>query len=332
MARFFIVTTALLGFTGACSKSDTKQKSSDESKPSTSVGSAGSAGSAEAAPATSPACAAKVKELEPWLAQLGIETASHEIEMGGTLPTIDRAAVPLSRVSDWLLIGSSLSAYDATVRSVAGTDKPLARTAKAITDRLTQMHSTPTPSEERGAAPTDQLRINVDEKTPWKDVVLVVDAAAKAGYTEALFAFGAKSKMTAPAGAEATTTSADAASQASKALEALREKCKAWDRAVLRHTFNPDRAENAKAVARETAAALAECNCAADVDEVKKLTWQSERWHQARLRTRVVVKLAGEGATTIALPAKTPWSAAHAKLVEAAPEGAPPPAVKLVVK
>ena len=74
------------------------------------------------------------------------------------------------------------------------------------------------PGDEAGAAPTDQLRINIDEKAAWSDVGLAVDAAAKAGYTEALFAFGAKSKLTAPAGVPDFMTSADAASQANKAL------------------------------------------------------------------------------------------------------------------
>src|SRR5512138_848773 len=77
----------------------------------------------DAAPATDPACAAKVKELEPWLAQHETEIASHEIDLGGTLATVDRGAIPLSRHSDWITIGKSVMAYDSTVHEVLGTDK-----------------------------------------------------------------------------------------------------------------------------------------------------------------------------------------------------------------
>lgn len=288
---------------------------------------------AEAKPhATDPACAAKVKELEPWLTQLEIETASHEIDWRYKLPQIDRAAIPLSRHADWIAIGKDLMAYDSTVHETTGADKPVAKNLKAVVLKLKEMHDTPASAEDKDAPQNDQLRFNVDENATWSDVVLVANAASQAGYTEALFAFGAMSKLTAPAGVPDVTTSQDDASKADHALEALREKCKPWDRAMLHHTWNPDRGENAKAEAHETAAALAECNCAADPDEVKKLTWQMDRWHQAERRTAIVVKLGGEGATSITLPGKTPWSAALGKLVEAAPAGAPPVAIKLAAK
>jgi hypothetical protein len=282
--------------------------------------------------APDPACAAKVKELEPWLAQLEIETASHEIDWGYKLPQIDRPAIPLSRHADWIAIGKELMAYDSTVHETTGADKPIAKNAKAIVEKLKQMHDTPASAEDKDAPSNDQLRLNVDEKAAWSDVVLVANAAAKAGYTELLFAFGATSKLTAPAGLPDLTTSQDDASKANHALEAMRETCKPWDRAVMRHTWNSDRAANATTEAHETAAALAECNCAVDPDEVKKLTWQTSRWHQAVRRTAIVVKLGGDGATAITQPGKTPWSQALARLVEAVPAGAPAPAITLAAK
>jgi hypothetical protein len=98
----------------------------------------------------------------------------------------------------------------------------------------------------------------------------------------------------------------------------------AWERALMRHTYGPTKADNARAVAKDTAAAIAECNCAVDPDEVRAVMWRNERWQQASPRTGVDVSLGAE--TTIEQPAKTPWSEAHAKLLDA--KGA----VKLVAK
>lgn len=323
LVKAFVVTALI----GACGKSDQPAKPQEASNSQR----AGSA--AEGSPAKAdPACAAKVKALEPWLAQLGIETASHEIDWGYKLAKIDRPPIPLSRHSDWIAIGKELQAYDSTVHETTGSDKPLAKNAKALVEKLKQMHDTPASPDDKDAPPNDQLRFSVDEKAPWSDVVLVANAAARAGYTEALFAFTATSTLTPPAGLPDLTTSEDDASKANHALEALREKCKPWDRAVLRHTWNPDRAQNATAEAHETAAALIECNCAVDPDEVKNLSWQTSRWHQAVARTAIVVKLGGEGATAITQPGKTPWSEALTKLVAAVPAGTPPPAITLAAK
>jgi hypothetical protein len=101
---------------------------------------------------------------------------------------------------------------------------------------------------------------------------------------------------------------------------------------MLRHVPQKSRADDAAAIAKATGAALLECNCAVDLDEVRALEWQDKRWHQARVRVGVAVQLAGDATTQIALPARTPWSEAHKKLLEAAPEGSAPPAVKLVAK
>jgi hypothetical protein len=283
---------------------------------------------------TSPECAAKVKELAPWLEQLLLEQASHEIDFGYTLQIIDRTASPQPRKIDVLMItAKSFDGYDLNGTEHARIEIDAAPTQKALETKLAEMFATKPDPADKELPPPDLVRIDVDTEARWADVVRVVDAAIKAGYTRALFAFTATSKLEPPLGVALKITDADAISKANRRMEEMREKqCKTWDRAVMRHEWNPDGAANARASAKETADAIAACNCAADPGEVRVLKWIDSHWHQATIRVPIIVQLSGATPTEIPIAGKTPWSEAHAQLVAAAPDGQPPPVIRLVAK
>jgi hypothetical protein len=262
----------------------------------------------DAAPATDPACAQKAKDLEPWIAQLNVEEASFEIDFVYTLVAIDRGAANVEQQIDNVFITpTQIEAFDATESNRADTKLGEKPAQDAVVARLAAI---------KGMGDGTRLRVDVDGAATWGDVTRTLDAAVAAGYTEAVFAFTATSRVAQPPGVEPYTTSIEVFDAARARLDALGETCKG----LGRYTTQPD----------DVVESLLGCNCAADPDEVRKLLWVQSRWGQARPRVGVTVAL-GAG-TTIEQPAATPWSEAHAKLVEAAPEGAPPPAITFVAK
>lgn len=283
---------------------------------------------------TSPECAAKVKALAPWLEQLEIEQASHEVDFGYSLQVIDRPPVPQPRKIDVVMIQEkSFDGYDLNGKEHARIELSATPTPKDLETTLAAMFATKPDPAEKDLPPPDLVRIDVDPAATWGNVVRVVDAATKAGYTRALFAFTATSTLEPPIGAALKITDDEAISKANRRLEEIREKeCKAWGRAVMRHEWNPDRAANARAVAKEASDAIAACNCAADPDEVRVLKWIDSHWHQAKIRVPVIVSLAGPSPIEIPIAARTPWSEAHVQLVAAAPADQPPPVIHLVAK
>lgn len=279
-------------------------------------------------------CAAKVKELAPWLEKLEIEQASHEIDFGYTLQVIDRAPVPLPRKIDVMIVQEKkLDGYDLRgtehERLDFGGDLPAPEVVEAT---LAAMFATKPDPTDKSLPPPDLLRIDVAPLAHWSDVVHVVDAAAKAGYARVLFAFTATSKLEPPLGVASKITDADEISRAGKRMEEMRDtQCTPWDRAVMRHEWNPDRAANARAIAKETADAIAACNCAADPNEVRVLKWIDSHWHQATIRTSVIVSLVGTSAVEVTNGDWTAWAKAHENLLVAVPEGTQP-IVHLVAK
>jgi hypothetical protein len=280
-------------------------------------------GSADIEVETSPECAAKVAELGPWLEKLELEQASHEIDFGYSLQVIDRAPAPLPRRIDIVMIeDKELNAFDANESNYAQSTFEGAPTQKMLDDKLALMFAAK--ATDKPEAPDDTVRIDVDPKARWGDVVRVVDAATKAGYQRAMIAFTATSKLEPPLGAKPSYSDAEELSKANRRMEEIREtQCKEWDRAVMRHTWTADRAANARAVAKETADAIAACNCAANPEEVRALKWIDAHWHQATIRVPILVQLGPKG-NEIALPAATPWSDAHAQVLANVAEGAEP--------
>ena len=290
----------------ACDKKPAPPTSGDHANP------------ADTAVVASPACAAKVKDLEPWLAKLELETKSHELDFGYTLQVIDREPMPVEKHVDAVEIKkTSIGAWDISEGNHVDSKLPAHATPKQLAEFLTKMHDQKAPADAFEPAPDDLLRVDVDREAPWADVTHVIDAATTAGYQRVVFAFTATPKLAPPPGVDDTTKTADAAKAAGDKLEALGTSCKPLGRVPLHHHRNLAAAEDAAAYAKETAAALLECGCAPDPDELRKLVWIDARWHQAVPRVGVVLQLDGAATTTIALPAKTPWSEAHAKLLEA---------------
>jgi hypothetical protein len=271
-----------------------------------------------------PACTAKAKALEPWLAALELERQSYEL---GELPVIDRAPAPVPHEVDWVDVHKfGIYAWDVGEHDHALSKLGNHATQAQLVDYLTKMKAQPAGPDELHPAPDDLLRVQVDGDATWGDVVRVVDAATKAGYAHAVFPFEATSKLEQPPGVDAHTMTEAAAKEASDKLAALKKTCKPLDSVAWRHKPDfKDAAADAAALAKETVAALVECNCAANPDELRALMWKDARWHHARPRVGITLAL-GDAGTTIALPAKTPWPDALGKLVDAAP------AVKLAAK
>ena len=287
----------------------------------------------EAAPATAAktanaACTAKLKDLEPWFAKLEVENRSHELDFGYVLQVIDREPMPVPTHIDSVEITKNrISVFDVSEHDHAAGSLGEHPTQKAIADRLAKIHDMKAGPDELEPAPDDLLRIDVDHAAMWGDVASVIDAATKAGYAHVVFGFTATSKLVQPLGVETTTDTDKAASDASDRLDVLRKQCKAYDRARM-HSPARDLSPTADAekLAKEVVDALGTCNCTPDPDELRKVAWIDAHWHQARPRVGVTLPLDATATTTIALPAKTPWSEAHAKLLEATG------AVKLAVK
>jgi hypothetical protein len=270
------------------------------------------------APAADPACAAKVKDLEPWLAKLQLETKSHEIDFGPKLQVIDREPLPVPTHVDAVEIRkTSIAAWDIGEHDHASTKLPEHATAKQLAEFLTTMHATKASADAFEPASDDLLRVDVDREAAWGDVAHVIDAATAAGYKNVVLAFTATSKLASPPGVDDTTRTEAAAKAASDQLEALGTRCKPLGSVGLHHHRSQVAAEDAAAFAKETAAAVLACSCAADPGELRKLAWIDARWHQAMPRTGVVLELDANAATTISLPPKTLWSDAYSKLLAA---------------
>lgn len=288
---------ALIALVAACGKGEEKKPVAE--KPT----------AADAKAAADPACAAKAEELEPWIAQLDKEESTHEVDFVYELVAVDRGAEKVEqRIDNVFVTPTQIEAFDETESNRADTKLGKNPAQKAVAERLATIH---------GMGQGDRIRIDVDKAATWGDVARTVDAAVAAGYREALFAFTATSKLEPPAGVESRTTSMEVFDQAGARLDELGKTC-------------PGISEYADAA--RIAAALVECHCAVDVEEIRRLAWIQSRWGQARPRTSATVTLGGDGAAEIAQPKATPWSEAHARLLELAAEGAPPPAVRLVAR
>ncbi|MFT3695084.1 MAG: hypothetical protein QM831_18245 [Kofleriaceae bacterium] len=257
------------------------------------------------------ACGKKLDGFEPWFASLEAEKRSYEIDFGYTLQSIDREPAPVPKHSDAVEItATKTSVFDVSEHNHAEVkDGP-------ITERLVAIHGMKASADEFQPAPDDLLRIDVDQQAPWSAVSTVIDAAAKAGYKQVVFAFTAKSKLVPPPGVDDTTKTEQAAREATDKLDALAKQCKKYEHAMM-HMQDPklSAADDAAKHAKEVAASFVECKCVPDPDEVKKQLWIDARWHQARPRVGVTIDPA---TVKIDLPPKTPWSEAHVKILAVA--------------
>jgi hypothetical protein len=286
MKRFAVLTLLV-----ACGKAEEKAGG-----PPTTVGRAATPDAAAVAAGGDPSCVARVKELEPFLVQLRLEEDSHEIDFVYTLVVLDRPAAKVEQAIDNVFVTTTaIEPFDETETNRADTKLDNAPSQKAVVDRIAAIKS---------MGQGDRIRIDVDERARWGDVARTVDAAVAAGYKEASFAFTARSTLAAPAGVEDRTTSVEVFDAAGARLDELGKTCEGLNK------YSGD--------AAEIAAALVACNCAADPDEIRVLRWTLARWGQARPRVGVVVQLGGVGTQKVEQPKDTPWSAAHAKLLEVA--------------
>ena len=310
-----------------CGKGSKQEAPSTGSAATGATGSSAKAATGSAAKAPDPECSAKVKELAPWLESFELERSSYEIDFGYKLQPIDRAPMPVEQKIDALEIKpTGMQAFDATESNHADTKLDPNPSPKAVEERLATIHGMPNDKP-------DRIRIDVDQKALWKDVVRAVQAAEKAGYKQAVFGFTGTSKLAVPAGLEPWTTKREDVDAAGKKLEEMHKQCEAWGHALFVHKFLDSEIDNAKAMASEVAAAIEKCSCAVNIDDMKTQLFKEARWHQAVPRVPVEIAI-GEGDKSIEVvaPGKAPWSEAHAKLVEAAAEGAPPPTIRFKAK
>jgi hypothetical protein len=261
----------------------------------------------EATPTTvDPACETAVKELEPFVAQLAAEEATHEVDFVYALAVVDLPAAKVEQEIDNVYVtAKAIEAFDETEVNRADTKLGETPAQSAVVERLAAI-------EAMGSG--ERLRVDVDGAARWADVARTIEAATAAGYKEAIFAFTAASKMTAPAGVEDRTTAIEVFDAAGARMEELGKTCPGLGK------YTSD--------AAAITTALLGCNCAAAPDEVRALRWKLARWGQARPRVGVVVALGGPGAQPIEQRGDAPWSEAHVALVEARTKGA----VTLVAK
>lgn len=263
-------------------------------------------------------CTATTADLTAWLATLEVENRSHELDFGYVLQVVDRAPMPIpTHVDNVEITPQHISVFDISEHDHAQGSLGDHPTPKAILDRLVATRAQKAGPDEYAPAPDDLLRLDVDRAVPWGAVAIVVDAATQAGYKHVLFAFTATSRLSRPPGVPETTDTERAAREASDKLDALNAQCKAFQRAA-RHVPAKDLspADDALAHAQEMVAALDECKCVPNPDELRKEKWIDAHWHQAKPRVGVEVAL-DPAATPIVLPALTPWSEAHAKILAA---------------
>src|SRR5687768_4870553 len=155
---------------GACSKAEEKKAPDETSQKPVAV---------ETKPATDPACAAKTKELEPWIAQLNAEERSHEVDFGYKLVVVDRSAADVEQqIDNAFITATQIEAFDETEANRADTKLGKNPAQKAVVERFATI---------KGMGQGERLRVDVDEAATWGDVARTIDAAVAAGYKEALF-------------------------------------------------------------------------------------------------------------------------------------------------
>lgn len=257
-------------------------------------------------PTPDPACAAKAAELAPFLAQLYLESASAEINMGWTPQIVDRTAAPVEQfTADAVTLTPEVkAAFDASETNHVDNNLGVSL------ERLQKTFETKTEKRANHA----KLRIDVDVAVTWGDVVGVVDAARTAGYTDVVFAFETVSKLSPPPGVPSRTEDLGSFDKAEARRSELVKLCDPLASVGL-NAMNDSPIQMAKARGTLTAEALVTCNCKPTPDELKAAIWQTERWTQAHLRTPISIKLAGDSA--IEQPSAMPWSEAHRALLDA---------------
>lgn len=270
------------------------------------------AGCGKSAAPDNSGCEAQVKGLAPWLASLELERRSQEIDFGYKLQVIARDPMPVTTHVD----NVEITADRTRVFDISEHDHATSHPG-TVAERLAAIRAMKAGPDEFEPSPDDLLRIDVDQQAPWSAVVEVVDAATKAGYARVVFGFTATPTVARPAAMPASVATEQAAREASDKLEAVQNQCKAYARAAMHvpaRGLSP--AEDAAAHGKQLVAALLECKCTPDPEELRRLMWLDTRWHQAKPRVGVTIAL-DAAAPSIALPATTPWSEAHAKILAA---------------
>lgn len=279
-------------------------------------------------PVASPECVAKTKGFATWFAALKLEERSYELDFGYVLLPTERKPAPVSHHLDAIEIKESgaIGIWDVSeanhVDSPVG-DKP--DDAKLLEVLKTDRAKLAGP-DAFDPGPDDTVRIDVDKRAPWLSVVRVAKAAREAGYGKAIFVVTAKGVAERPTGTDEWTTLAEVHDAASKAVEDAGKTCKPFGRAMMHWPdgkLTPE--QDTAAWGAKVEAAFVECNCVPDVHPTKQLIWQATRWHQATPRAGVTVLLAD--GTILSQASTVPWSEAAKTLLDAAPEGQPPPAV-----
>jgi hypothetical protein len=162
------------------------------------------------------------------------------------------------------------------------------------------------------------VSLELDRRVRWSTAVELLDALAGAGVAGIQLVFEAKSQLEAPPasprseqlhrvhvlGDDVADRTLDPAVE-----DSVLHGCRAvpqLDRSVPRHE-----------TLKRWAAAVAECECALDVREVREAFWLALRRDHAPPRSFVPVRLEppGSEAPAFVLPAETSWGDAHAKVV-----------------
>ena len=290
-------------------------------------------------------CEAHVTELRGWLRTLAEEgdvrpelvRAADDRSTGRRFPSItvvrlEERPSPLP-VAAFVELEGAVARF-ADVRGRANDPAALARVFRAAVE--SGYSSRPSNGSGRARHP---VVLAVSPRETWKDVVSVVEAGRRAGFRQALFVFEVPTHASAPAPAGAAARiralATDPVEMPWKRDVAIAgELARANPRCpAIAKPFEAPAGDSAVMEAQLTAflaevpGAVTACRCDADLDAIRAFAWArfGRHWGPPTVTHTLELAAEGEASARVAQPAGSPWSTAHAAVLEAAKR--PTPAV-----
>lgn len=161
-----------------------------------------------------------------------------------------------------------------------------------------------------GRAGGTAVWVAIDETAPWAVVAGVAQAAERAGARKLELVFTAKSELTAPP-----------ESRDPRRMRDLFARC-GEARAVMERLLREE-GDKAPILIAELPDAIEACNCEVELPLVRRFLWHLWSRDLPGMPMKSVALAIGSGGAPVTMDPATPWSAAHAAVVAAAPGGRP---------
>jgi hypothetical protein len=264
-------------------------------------------------------CSQRVSELRSWMQAVDNE-GDAVVPSVRTVPTL---LVVNEKGTGWGL-GRTLSLNAGTVRidnDVAGSlaqPNELAASLRAL--RLKDVSRAPALPPLLWLAPTDL----------WSDIVVALDAVMKAGYNTVTFAFERRSSIQAPPETESSrsarvhlqqTPRERARVDSEQALLAKLDVCPPLRDAMNKiGSMQLDPEQKNAEITQRIPEAIARCQCAIDIGEIKAWHWTRHNRYEGALRADFTLGLAVEGtpkSVMIAAERSQRWSDVNERMIAA---------------